>query len=496
MPELPIELWHLIFDRLELVELSPCAQVSKTFYVAVKSYRIHEIAFTRRVYKWFYFATSTIDHKHRLHYSLASILRRSSFNFDYLKRLKIGRKSAIDLDVINKFTSLEELDIDLKNYEKSWTLSLANLKVLYLFVLDGFSYVELDTPQLAKLRTFSLKRLEFIYPESVRCIHTFAHSGKLSMFRNLEYLTLTDSYNQFEYTIFPSFNEIRVKGLKKLKEVDFYYTYTEYRERNMHVFKRMIANLLSLRRPDLKVFWLHVQVTDPNLLTAYERSMETVGSFVPFQLQHYEMLKEKDHFYWWYEFNGSMKKLSRAGFNLRSEKFTSKFLAKYSFRRIDVTDRVEERELLLKLIARSPNLFALKFEKSGLDQSFFDQMADIIQLNAIPLQQLWFKGTSNESLNFGFVSKLHDLEWFETNQELSSELITKLLRLPSLVEIECSPYGISKRIERLSTNRFLLDEETEFQFLSLQGLLEHFEAKPESESESDSDYEPLKCRLM
>ena len=510
MAELPIELWHLIFDRLELVELSSCAQVSKTFYVAVKSYRIREIAFTRQVHEWFHYTTSTIDHKHRLGYSLASILRRSSFDFDHLKRLKIGRRSAIDLDVINRFVHLEELDLDLANYknEKSWTLSLANLKVLYLFIREGFSYVELDTPRLAKLRTFSLKMLEFVYPESVQCIHTFDHSGKLSMFRNLEYLTFTDRYNQLNYHLFyalRSFNQFNLTNLKKLKEIDFYYTYTKYRKNNMNNFKRMTAKLLALDRPNLKVFWYDVQVTDPNLLTEYEHTMETVGSDVAFQLQHYEMLKEKVDFFWCYDFNGSMRLLPEAGFNPRSEEFTSKFLSRYSFGRISVTGQVEERELLLKLIARLPNLFALKFENSGLDQSFFDRMADIIQLNAIPLQQLSFKGTSNESLDF--VSKLRDLEWFATDQELSSGLMAKLLRLPSLVEIECSSGETSKRIERLSTNRFRLDGET----LSLQGLLERFETKPEiqrseseSESESDfdwdsdsdSDYEAPKCRLM
>ena len=103
--------------------------------------------------------------------------------------------------MINKFTRLEELDIDLKNYKKEQNriLSLPNLKVLYLFIPDHLSNVKLDTPRLAKVCTFDLKKLEFVYPESVRCIHTFSHSGKLSMFRNLEYLTFTDCYNLLDH---------------------------------------------------------------------------------------------------------------------------------------------------------------------------------------------------------------------------------------------------------------------------------------------------------
>ena len=233
---------------------------------------------------------------------MASILKQSFFNSDYLKRIKIGRSSAIDLNVINRFVHLEELDIDLKNYknEQSRTLSLFNLNVLYLLVPDGFWYVELDTPRLAKVCTFSLKMLEFLYPESVRCIHTFYHSGKLSMFRNLEYLTLTDFYNQLDYP--PSyasqnFKEFGVTALKKLKEIEFNYFYRQYNERNMSNFKRITANLLALRRPELKVFWQNVQMIDPNLLAEYEYLIETFGSNKAFQLQHYEMLKEMVHFF-------------------------------------------------------------------------------------------------------------------------------------------------------------------------------------------------------
>ena len=425
-----------------MIDLSSCARVSTAFYLTVKEYRIREIAFTGRVYRWFHYSTPITDHKYRMDYSLASILKRSSFDFDFLKRLKIGRSSVIDdLDMINKFTRLEELDIDLKNYgdEKSRILSLANLKVLYLFMPESIPYLELKTPSLTKVYTFNLKMLEFANPESVQCIHTFFHSGKLSMFRNLEYLTFTDCYNELNfYSSYDSqkFNEcsFSLLSLEKLKEVEFDYHSNEYGVKNMSVFKKITANLLTLGRPNLKVFWYGVQVTDLNLLNEYELAMETVGSVVAFQLQHYEMLKEKIDFIWSYGFNGSMNILPKAGFNLRSEEFISKFLAKYSFRRIDVIGKVEEREFLLELIARSPDLFVLSFENSGLDQSFFNQMA--VQLNGTPLRQLRLEGCSNGVKNFDFVSGFRDLELFETDQPLPTELITKLFKLPMMTEIK------------------------------------------------------------
>lgn len=34
----------------------------------------------------------------------------------------------------------------------------------------------------------------------------------------------------------------------------------------MSNFKKIVADLLDLRRPDLKVLWFHLPLTDPNLL--------------------------------------------------------------------------------------------------------------------------------------------------------------------------------------------------------------------------------------
>ena len=446
----------------------------------MKEYRIREIAFTGRVHRWFHYAKPISSHKHQIDYSLASILKRCSLNFDYLKRLKIGPRSTIDLGDINKFVHLQELDIDLKNYEnkKSRTLSLANLEVLYIFVPNHLPYLELDTPRLAKVCTCSLEMFEFVYPESVRCIQTFFHAGKMPMFRNLEYLTFTDCYNQLNYP--PSyvssqnFKDFSVLALKKLKEISFYYNVSEYRKKNLSNFKEITTKLLALRRPHLKVFWLDVQVTDMSVLTEYERMEEHFGSVVAFQLRHYEILKERVEHLWSYGFNMSMNKLLQTGLNPRSNEFKSKFLSRYSIRKIIITGKVEEREFLLELITRSPDLFSLNFDNSRLGQSFFDQMADTIRLKAIPLRRLAFGNSSSDILNFDFVLGLRDLALLETDQRLSKELVSMLLRMPQMDYIAfCSA---KYRIERLSSSRFRLNGE----LMSLQELfLELFKEKPE-----------------
>ena len=238
---------------------------------------------------------------------------------------------------------------------------------------------------------------------------------------------------------------------------------------NMSNFKRMVANLLALERLDLKVFWQNVEVTDANLLTEYERSIKN-GSLLAFQLQHYEMLRGKIDCFWNYEFNESIRVLSRAGFNPRSEEFISKLLAKYSFRKLLITGQVEERELLLELIARSPDLLSLKFEISPLDQSFFDRMANTVQLNGIPLQILVIKKSSIRFLNFEFVLRLRDLLRFGTDQQLPAKLIVKLFGLPVLNEIEFSSGQGIDRIARISSSRFLLNEKP----LSRQELANRF----------------------
>ena len=454
---LPIELWHYIFNYLELIDLCSCARVNKAVYLAVKAYRIREIAFTRGVYKWFHFTTIT-NHKHRVDHSLASILKRSSFNFEHLKCLKIGPGSTIDLDVINRFVHLEELDIDLTYYEnvQSHTLSLANLKVIYIFVPDHLSYVELDTPQLAKVRTFSLEMIDIFYPESIRCIHTFCHAGKLSIFSNLEYLTFTDFYDELDHSSCPrTFEELNVEELKNLKEIDFYYHYGSKMNNATDLYETV--GTLALSRPDLKVFWFNVQVTCTSLWPELKLAMESVGNRTAFQLRNYEMLKEKVHFFWRYDFNWQMKHLRKAGFNLKSEEFIQKFLSTYSIREIVVIGPVEERELLMDFIANSPDYFTLEFENSDLDQSFFDLMADTVQLNAVPLKVLRLKGIRNGIQNIDFVTRLSDLERFVTDQQLSPEFAWRLFRLPMLSEVEFSSDESVKRIERLTSSRFRLN---------------------------------------
>ena len=502
MADLPIELWHSVFDHLEdLADLYSCARVCKALYLEVKAYRIREIAFTRGAYEWLHYCKTITNHKYQTDYQDTSILRRSSFNFDYLRHLTISGRSSFDLNEINRFVHLEQLDIDLTRNQKKLksTISLANLKVLYVFVPPHRPCLELDTPRLAKVCTFSLEKLEFIYPESIRCIHTFTHGEKLSMFQNLEYLLFTDNYDTLYETI-QNVENFSLQGLEKLKEIDFFYRRPLIEKENIETFKRITENLLTLGRPDLKVFWLNVQVTDPRLLNEfipmYDRTHErtgvgTCGPRIVFQLQHSEKLKGKVDFLEMFEFDQSMRELSRAGFDQRSEEFISKFLAVFSFRGIAIRGRVFESELLMELIAGSPNLSRLEFRDIGLDQSFFDRMADTIQLKNIPLRSLYlvnfFPKKSNESLNFDFVLKLQHLqrfEAFETHLHLPNELVLKLLQLPVLDVIESSSNEAAMSIERVSRVIYRLDDEEE---LSLKEVRERFSRKISLQNDIESD---------
>ena len=423
MANYPFELWHLIFDHLQLTNIASCARVSKALYFAVKAYRIWSIAFTGGVDEWFHYTKLSSNHKYRLDFRKAGLLKRSSFNFGCLKRLKIGESSLIDLDVINKFTPLEELDIELKSYEKknSRTLSLANLKVLCLFVPGVTRSVKLDTPRLAKVFTFSLKNLQFVYPKSVRCIHAF-RVAKLWRFENLEYLTLTDCYNGPESPINPLFNFGAKWSLVQLKEINFFYSGGA----DSSSFRSMTADLLVRQRPNLKIFWQNVPITDPNLLKEYGRWMKSVEGRMAFQLQHYEQLENKIELFWFCDFNKSMRTFKEAGLNPRSDEFTSKFLATCSLRKIEVIGRVNEQEVLMKLIAGSPNLLSLEFEKTGLRQSFFDRMADVVIRNGIPLRYLHLRGKMSLR-NLWFANKIPDLKQFRA-EEIKMQIALRRLR--------------------------------------------------------------------
>ena len=472
MEDLPIELWHLIFDHLELTDLFSCALVNKQFYSILKEYRIRELAFTRPAHTWFHLVRR--DYKHQADFTAASILKRSSFNFEYLRRLKIGISSTIDLNDINRLSHLEELDIDLTNYNKqNRTLSLANLKLLYVFPSDHLPFLELHMPRLAELCTSSLSKLKFAHPESIRSIQTFYHGGKLSTFANLEYLIFTDRYNQLDFHRFPDtvLNEFGLNNLNNLKEIGFYYYNLKYEGKNLSNFKKLLQNILLLQRADLKVFWRQVQITDIDLLNEYERlGKNEVGKLIVFQFRHYEKLKDKADFFRNLGFNEAMSKLTKAGFDVRSEKFVSKFFAKYSFAKITVNGSVKERQFLMQLIKRSPNLSSLVFSIDDLEQSFFDQMAEIIRLNRIPVQHLRIK-TLFSRLNYEFVLKLPDLQLIQTSPDMPIELVLKLIRTRSIIVINGSYC-----IEKLSANRFLLSSKP----ASLKELFEWLNTKSAS----------------
>lgn len=502
MENLPIELWHSIFDRLELPELPSCAQVSKKLYFAVKAYRVRELAFDRPA-KTHWFHPHLSIYGHRVRYSMVSVLSRSSFNLGHLKRLKIGSKSSIDdLNEINKFTRLEELDIDLKNYtnERTKILCLAHLRVLFVFASDHLPYLDLDTPRLEKLHTFSLKKLNFVHPDSVRCIQTFFHNEKLPIFRNLESLLFTDRYNKLDFYGYydsKSFKEFSLTNLKKLKEIDFFYHFERFEQNNMSNFKKIIGNILELKRPDLRLFWMSVQVTDVNLMTEYQDWMETIHSFMTFQLQRYEKLKDKieNLEYHTFKFNSLMKKLTRAGFDPKNEDFLSKLFAKISFTKIAVVDKVDEPDFLMEFIVRLPSLISLRFENSGLDQAFFDCLAGILRLNGSSLRFLSVKRC--DVLDLEFLLKFLHLEYFECDQELPTELLPELLRHPSLTKIEFSSRECE--IERISANRFRLNGEP----LSLTEILKHFEpysTPPDSPinrtAQTGSKQEASNCSLV
>ena len=437
MSVLPIELWRSVFQQLEdLADLASCALVSKALYFEVKAYRIQELQF---VYRDFHRTHSDgLLYRHHSHISKRYMLKKSLFNLEYLKSLRIDEFTC-GMKVINKFVHLEVLDINLVSYPCSKKiLRLPNLKVLYVSKANSQKMV-LHTPRLTKLCTTSLWNFKFIYPYSVRCIRTFYHNGKLSKFRNLESLTFTDHYKQtpgnFDNHDYDYFRRFNLRRLKKLKEIEFDYR-GFYVRQSMSSLMKMVKHILSLGRPELKLFWFQVQVTHTNLLAEYKKMMANSRSLVAFQMKHYEDLKNKVEFSSHYEFNSSTSFLQTAGFDVRSEELTLKLLAKYSFERIEVTGRVNEEEHLIKLIAGSPKLWSLEFENSGLGQSFFERMANIVRLNRIPLQQLCLEKPSNKNLNFDFVFKISNLKRFETDQPLSAELIAKLLTLPFLSYLE------------------------------------------------------------
>ena len=155
-------------------------------------YKIEELAFNHlkirsSLDRW---SDLPINYHYAVDKSKLFLFKSSMFNIK-LKRLRIyGPVFKINLEVLNKFSQLEHLEIfHCLKVDEVTRLLLQNLKLLKIKsenVLD----LELDLPNLQALFFYcrSCENIKFNYPRSIQYLSLFDYDDYFLKFKNIEYL--------------------------------------------------------------------------------------------------------------------------------------------------------------------------------------------------------------------------------------------------------------------------------------------------------------------
>ena len=138
--DLPVEIYEMIFNCLDLEELSKLKFINRKFYYIVKSYRIQEINFFNysNIKDSWFFDYKPIHPTNSIHLSRISILSSNYLNLNHLKRIKIyytEYDNNFDLEILNKFMQINHLELiiqDFKEWSKTIKLKLPQLKNLFI----------------------------------------------------------------------------------------------------------------------------------------------------------------------------------------------------------------------------------------------------------------------------------------------------------------------------------------------------------------------------
>ena len=318
MEELPLELYLTIFNFLNLRELMTMRLVCKKFESIVREFRIRELSpywsfYSRLDNYWF--SSEKLRDENMIFRFPTCLFSKSPFNVQFLKRLRIesleNAKNVIDLKKISQFQHLECLEIgfDLENH-KSFSLSLSDLKALYIINYQQKEQLEIVAPKLRALKlkvatvnlylqniswdkyiAIYLSQLTFRQPESVRFLSidneflsrsddVLSHEPYLNQFKNVECMEIVFRQDyEAKINIDPSGTKDKVFKLeqmpRKFPNLKQIHCNARYCYVKKTIFAKVIAQLRAFKRPGLKVYSMDIELSDdPTLIEDFERYRE------------------------------------------------------------------------------------------------------------------------------------------------------------------------------------------------------------------------------
>lgn len=415
---LPIELKIYIFKNyFNLKDLMIMRCVSKQWKELSedKSVKITELVIAESVEyvmgSWFY-DDKVINFKDAIKYSLFRSMN-STFNFEQnLRRLNIcfGAESNLNLFLINKMISLEQLDLNIQCKLNAFhELRLDNLKILYLKYsatkadIDGEPIVykiSLYTPHLIVLKAIELSSIKLCHLSALRHLEIEYYHYDLDVdlkCDNLEifHLLIDKSSLGNLLTRFPNLKKLvcNLDSLDRFDEMDEFVIVED--------LKDVLKEKARLNKNDLKIYFEGVEIENESKISEYFNCNHDHFSFV---IKYYDKSDDKIPFI----YSVMYERLMTLVDNRLPKNFFNKFL---KIEHVHLSGKLEDSDHFIFFLSNLSLLRILGFYNTSLDQDLFDKVANTCK----SIGNLMIMGNSIP-LNFDFILKFKNLRYLDTDQ--------------------------------------------------------------------------------
>lgn len=457
--DLPAEMISELFKQLNLKDLAACSVVNKSWYKIYSDFKVTSLAafqYPDRLRKWCYPDRNIEDKelcKAAIFFRLANKPLLSNLKHLFL----CGYGPRIDLNMLNRFTHLVRLEIDIR-IEKPINFNLPKLKVLAFHQLNMQSSLSVDCPALevlvyreGPLMIENRTLLEVKQPETIRVLDSdLFGSVRLAKFKNVNCLIARG---------FQMIGKDNLQSLPKLKEFHFKLCIenlfaTHFNQiGTLNRIKRKLTKFMDDVRvskgDDFKFRFVGFPLTK-TLLDQIDFNVKLVerhfvsGSSGYFEEVTNEYIYLKN--YHLIDPDASLDFINRLDYNcvidIMAKKIPIGFLKKLTgLFEVKTKGAIQDANHFLSFLQSVGSLKSLSLDRSQLGQEFYDQLPksahSLVNLTLIGDRRN-IRGDRDLELNFEFVDQLSNLDKLVIYQTLSIESFTSLVRWSNeLTEVVC-----------------------------------------------------------
>ena len=405
MDRLPLELYFLIFDYLDLKDVLKLRLLSKLTNEAVRHFKVDELIVNQRnlLYDFrlrdnWYFTNRRIKLFNWFNCLNSSFLRSASLNFENLRRLRVANvrtTAKISLTDLNRLNRLVQLEI---HYDKCLVDDKLCLKDLEILVIKSSVAIRMQI-ECDRLRSLSFdygtfEHVQLSHPERIQNFLTNNYDKSLSRFKRLIY---------YECNTATNLNADILTELPELTELKI----------NIHcsddsaTLRGLIEQQKTLER-NLTIYYNGVRF-NANQLAEYAEFQ--LRSRLAIQMANYTSLCEclPSEYSICYD---SLIALFRSASQLPNG-FHRRF---NNLQLVEVKESVDPVEFA-RFISDCHNLYELILSKSNLSQSFYNNLNQISSLVILRI----FEDDENFRLDFGFVTGMAYLEQLTTDAQFPED---------------------------------------------------------------------------